>query len=152
MTAKKDTRTPQAKSAELLVAMTGKASPAKAAEGQKAGICLYREPPRTAEEHRQTCRCLGRQGTAGPQTRGEMGNGLLWRSRWVVLLFRRLRRSPEADVHTRQRTTTGTPGDTVQNGQGHPRRRVDRHGRVRRRPGAFVDGSSRQETVRHGGD
>ncbi len=35
MTVKKDTRTPQAKSAGLLVAMTGKASPAKAVEGDK---------------------------------------------------------------------------------------------------------------------
>ncbi len=35
MTQKKDTRTPQAKSAGLLVAMIGKASPAKAAEGDK---------------------------------------------------------------------------------------------------------------------
>src|SRR6201996_8545146 len=35
MTEKKDTGTPQAKSAQLLVAMTGKASPAKAAEGDK---------------------------------------------------------------------------------------------------------------------
>lgn len=35
MAAKKGARTHQAKSAELLVAMTGKASPAKAAEGDK---------------------------------------------------------------------------------------------------------------------
>jgi len=35
MTQKKSTKTPQAKSTELLVAMTGKASPAKAAEGDK---------------------------------------------------------------------------------------------------------------------
>jgi hypothetical protein len=35
MTEKKNTRTSQAKSAELLVAMTGKASSAKAAEGDK---------------------------------------------------------------------------------------------------------------------
>jgi hypothetical protein len=35
MTIKKSTRTPQVESAELLVTMTGKASPAKAAEGDK---------------------------------------------------------------------------------------------------------------------
>jgi hypothetical protein len=35
MAVKKSTGTPQAKSVELLVAMTGKASPAKAAEGDK---------------------------------------------------------------------------------------------------------------------
>jgi hypothetical protein len=35
MTKKKDTGTAQAKSGELLVAMTGKASPAKPAEGDK---------------------------------------------------------------------------------------------------------------------
>ena len=35
MAVEKDTGTPQAKSVELLVAMTGKASPAKAAEGDK---------------------------------------------------------------------------------------------------------------------
>jgi hypothetical protein len=35
MAVKKGTRTPQAKGAELLVAMTGKASPAKAAEGDQ---------------------------------------------------------------------------------------------------------------------
>src|ERR1700744_6769097 len=35
MTVRKSTRKPQAKSAGLLVAMTGKASPAKAAEGDK---------------------------------------------------------------------------------------------------------------------
>ena len=35
MTVKKDAGAPQAKGAELLVAMTGKASPAKAAEGDK---------------------------------------------------------------------------------------------------------------------
>ncbi len=35
MTVKKDTGTPRAKNVELLVAMTGKASPAKAAEGDK---------------------------------------------------------------------------------------------------------------------
>ncbi len=35
MAVKKGTKTPQAKTAELLVGMTGKASPAKAAEGDK---------------------------------------------------------------------------------------------------------------------
>lgn len=42
MAQKKNTRTPQAKSTELLVAMTGKASPAKAAEGD-APVFAYIE-------------------------------------------------------------------------------------------------------------
>lgn len=42
MTQKKNTRTPQAKSTEFLVAMTGKASPAKAAEGD-APVFAYIE-------------------------------------------------------------------------------------------------------------
>jgi hypothetical protein len=54
MTVKKDTRTPQAKSAELLVAMTGKASPAKAAEGDKpvfAYIESLPEPQKSIAKH-----------------------------------------------------------------------------------------------------
>ncbi len=50
MTVKKNTRTQQAKSAELLVAMTGKASPAKAVEGDKpvfAYIESLPEPQKT---------------------------------------------------------------------------------------------------------
>ena len=50
MTLKKTAKTPQAKSAELLVAMSGKASPAKAAEGDKpvfAYIESLPEPQKT---------------------------------------------------------------------------------------------------------
>ena len=54
MTVKKDTGTPQAKSVELLVAMTGKASPAKAAEGDKpvfAYIESLPEPQKSIAKH-----------------------------------------------------------------------------------------------------
>jgi hypothetical protein len=54
MTVKKDTGTPQAKTAELLVAMTGKASPAKAAEGDKpvfAYIESLPEPQKSIAKH-----------------------------------------------------------------------------------------------------
>lgn len=54
MTQKKDTRKPLAKSAELLVAMTGKASPAKAAEGDKpvfAYIESLPEPQKSIARH-----------------------------------------------------------------------------------------------------
>src|SRR5580692_4467341 len=54
MTVKKDTRTPQAKSAELLVAMTGKASPAKAAEGDKPVFSYIEslpEPQKSIAKH-----------------------------------------------------------------------------------------------------
>ena len=54
MTQKKGTRTPQAKSTELLVAMTGKASPAKAAEGDKpvfAYIESLPEPQKSIAKH-----------------------------------------------------------------------------------------------------
>jgi hypothetical protein len=54
MTQKKDTRTPQAKSAELLVAMTGKASPAKAAEGDKPVFAYLEslpEPQKSIAKH-----------------------------------------------------------------------------------------------------
>ena len=54
MTEKKDTGTPRAKSAELLVAMTGKASPAKAAEGDKpvfAYIESLPEPQKSIAKH-----------------------------------------------------------------------------------------------------
>ena len=45
MTPKKNTRTTQAKGAELLVAMTGKASPAKAAEGDKPVLAYIESLP-----------------------------------------------------------------------------------------------------------
>ena len=54
MTVKKNARTPQAKGAELLVAMTGKASPAKAAEGDKpvfAYIESLPEPQKSIAKH-----------------------------------------------------------------------------------------------------
>ena len=54
MTKKGNTGTPQAKSAELLVAMTGKASPAKAAEGDKpvfAYIESLPEPQKSIAKH-----------------------------------------------------------------------------------------------------
>ena len=54
MTVKKDAGTPQAKGAELLVAMTGKASPAKAAEGDKpvfAYIESLPEPQKSIAKH-----------------------------------------------------------------------------------------------------
>ena len=54
MTVKKDAGTPQAKGAELLVAMTGKASPAKAAEGDKpvfAYIESLPEPQKSVAKH-----------------------------------------------------------------------------------------------------
>lgn len=54
MTVKKETGTPHAKGAELLVAMTGKASPAKAAEGDKpvfAYIESLPEPQKTIAKH-----------------------------------------------------------------------------------------------------
>ena len=54
MTEKKNTETPQAKGAELLVAMTGKASPAKAAEGDKpvfAYIESLPEPQKSIAKH-----------------------------------------------------------------------------------------------------
>jgi hypothetical protein len=54
MTAKKDAGTPQAKGAELLVAMTGKASPAKTAEGDKpvfAYIESLPEPQKSIAKH-----------------------------------------------------------------------------------------------------
>ena len=54
MAVKKDTGTPQAKSVELLVAMTGKASPAKAAEGDKpvfAYIESLPEPQKSIAKH-----------------------------------------------------------------------------------------------------
>src|ERR1700759_348094 len=54
MTRKKNTGTPQTKGAELLVAMTGKASPAKAAEGDKpvfAYINSLPEPQKSIARH-----------------------------------------------------------------------------------------------------
>ena len=54
MAVEKDTGTPQAKSVELLVAMTGKASPAKAAEGDKpvfAYIESLPEPQKSIAKH-----------------------------------------------------------------------------------------------------
>jgi hypothetical protein len=54
MAVKKDTGAPQAKSVELLVAMTGKASPAKAAEGDKpvfAYIESLPEPQKSIAKH-----------------------------------------------------------------------------------------------------
>jgi len=54
MAVKKNTGTPQAKSVELLVAMTGKASPAKAAEGDKpvfAYIESLPEPQKSIAKH-----------------------------------------------------------------------------------------------------
>ncbi|HWB33077.1 MAG TPA: DUF1801 domain-containing protein [Acidobacteriaceae bacterium] len=54
MTQKKNRRAPQAKSTELLVAMTGKASPAKAAEGDEpvfAYIESLPEPQKSIAKH-----------------------------------------------------------------------------------------------------
>ena len=54
MAVKKDTGAPQAKSVELLVAMTGKASPAKAADGDKpvfAYIESLPEPQKSIAKH-----------------------------------------------------------------------------------------------------
>ena len=43
----------------------------------------------------------------------------LRRSRWMVLHFRRVRRTPQAHVHPGKRIATRTPGDTGRNGQGY---------------------------------
>lgn len=54
MTVKKDTGTPKAKSVKLLVAMTGKASPAKAAEGDKPVVAYIEslpEPQKSIAKH-----------------------------------------------------------------------------------------------------
>lgn len=61
---------------KLKAAMNGKASPAKAAVGDKP-VFDNRQFAVTTARHRRAHRCLGGEDLAGPPALGEMGNGVL---------------------------------------------------------------------------
>src|SRR5512136_1797628 len=84
---------------KLLVAMTGKASAAKAAEGDKPVFDYIASLPQPQRGIAERIGCSGRQDVAESATRSEMGDGVL-RSGWRLVLFVRCFRRPlETDVH-----------------------------------------------------
>ena len=79
-------KTDNAKTAtKLLVALTGKASPAKAAEGDEPRVRLHRQLAAAAARRCRAHRCPGGQDVTGPPTCGEVGDGVLRRGWGLVL-------------------------------------------------------------------
>ena len=87
---------------KLLVAMTGKASAAKAAEGDKTVfdyIASLPQPQRGIAEHIDG---LAAKTLPNLQRAVKWGDGVLRSGRRLVLFVRRFRRPFETDVHTRR--------------------------------------------------
>ena len=117
----------------------------KPREGQgrgRAGFCLYPQPAAAATRHRRTRRCPGGQDAAGLEALREVGNGVVWRRRRLVLLLRRLRRPRQAHVRARHLTQARATGDADRDGQGLAGRGPRIGGRPRRTPGRVVDETS----------
>ena len=123
----------------LPAAMTGRASPAKAADGDKPVFAYIASLPQPQRSHRRTRRCPGGQDAAGPAALREVGHGVVWRRRRLVLLVRRLRRPRQAHLRARHLTHARTAGCADRDGQGLARRRPRIPGRHRRRPTRVVD-------------
>ena len=135
---------------KLLVAMTGKASAAKAAEGDEPVFAYIASLPQPQRDYRRAHRCSGCQDVAGPPACSEVGDGVLRCGRGLVLLVRRLRRPRETDVHTRHGDQAGTACDADRDGQVHTRRRAGIRGRSRRTPSGVVDEAGRRDALRRG--
>ncbi len=103
---------------KLLVAMTGKASPAKAATGDEPVFAYIASLPQPQRGIAERIDALAAK-TLPDIRRGEVGHGVLRRGRGLVLLIRRLRRPCEIDVHARHRDQAGTACDADRDGQVH---------------------------------
>jgi hypothetical protein len=101
---------------KLLVAMTGKASPAKAAEGDESVFAYIESLPQPQRGIAERIESPGGQGATGPPACREVGDGVLGCRRGLVLLVRRLRRPCEIDVHPRHGARAGTAGDGGRDG------------------------------------
>ena len=118
---------PPAKAADpttLLVAMTGKASPAKAAEGDTPVFAYIASLPQPQRGIAERIDALAAEQLPDLRRAVKWGMAYYGVGRGLVLLVRRLRRPCETDVHTRHGARAGTAGDAGRDGQGHPRRRA----------------------------
>jgi len=143
-------KTDNAKTAtKLLVALTGKASPAKAAEGDEpvfAYIASLPQPQRGVAE-----RIDALAAKTFPDLQGAVKWG--WRTTaWAGagLLVRCLRRPCETDAHPRDEDQAGTAGDAGRDGQVHTRRRAGIRGRSRPTPGGVMDEAGRRHALHRG--
>ena len=121
-------KTANAKTARLLVAMTGKASPAKAAEGNEPVFAYIASLPQPQRGIVERIDALAAEHLSDLRRAVKWGIAYLRCGRRLVLLVRRLRRPCEIDVHTRHRARAGTAGDSRRDGQVHAWRRARIHG------------------------
>src|SRR6516162_839159 len=120
--------------------VTGKASPVKAAVGDKPVFAYIASLP---QPQRGMHRCSSSQDASRPAALREMGHVVLWRRRWLVLLLRRLRRPRQAHVRERCGTRACTACDAGGDGQVYAGRGARISGRPRRTPDRGVDETSR---------
>ena len=98
-------------------AMTGKASPAKAAVGDKPVFAYIAGLPQPQRGIAESVDALAAKTLPGPAALREVGHVVLWGRRRLVLLLRRLRRPRQAYVRERRGAQAGTAGDASGDGQ-----------------------------------
>ena len=131
--------TAQLDATTLPVAMTGRASPAKAALGDKPVFAYISSLPQPQRGIAERVDALAAKTLPDLQRCVKWGMALLWRRRRLVLLLRRLRRPRQAHVRARHVTQARTTGDADRDGQGLAGRGPRIGGRPRRTPGRGVD-------------
>ena len=110
--------------AKLLVAMTGKASAAKTAQGAEPVFAYIASLPQPQRGIAERIDDLAAKSLPAIRRAVKWGMAYYGGRRGLVLRFRRLRRPSEGDVHTRHGDQAGTASDADWDGQIHPRSRV----------------------------
>jgi hypothetical protein len=123
----------------LPAAMTGRASPAKAALGDKPVFAYISSLPQPQRSIAERVDALAAETLPGPTAQREVGHGVIWRRRRLVLLVRRLHRPRQTHVRARHGTNARTASYADRDGQGLARRRPRISGRHRRTPSRVVD-------------
>ena len=113
----KRTAAPGKVATTLPEAMTGRASPAKAAVGDKPVFAYIASLPQPQRGIAESVDALAAKTLPSLQAAREVGHVVLWRRRRLVLLLRRLRRPRQAHVRERRGAQAGTPGDAGGDGQ-----------------------------------
>ncbi len=130
--------------------LTGKASPAKAADGDKPVFAYIASLPQPQRGIAERVDALAAKTLPGLQRSVKWGMSVLRRRRWLVLLLRRLRETRQAHVRERRDAHAGTASDAGGDGQIHSGRGAEVSGRPRRTPGRGMDDSGRGRARRRG--
>jgi hypothetical protein len=123
-------KTDNAKTAtKLLVALTGKASPAKAAEGDEPVFAYIASLPQPQRGVAERIDALAAKTLPDLQRAVKWGDGVLRRGRGLVFWSGAFVGHVKTDAHTRAGDQGGTAGDAGRDGQVHTRRRAGIRGR-----------------------